>query len=273
MSNGSAVEPAAVRLDVEYASLQPLRTRITTHQTYSEQPDDVNAVVMGLLPAADATRRLLDVGCGTGEFLRHLRESGHRGELVGLDTSEEAVQAVRTIPGVEAVLGSATDLGFPDGSFDVLTARHMLYHVDEPVTALAEFRRVLTDGGRCIVLVNHAETVPKTMEMVRNVARELGLEPPSKGLANVHSDNLPGMMTDVFGSVDVVRHDNALVFPEPDPLIAFAVAVFTLCGILPDSPVRPEAVDLVTRRVHEWFEHNDRPWRDPKGYTACATSR
>jgi SAM-dependent methyltransferase len=261
-----------VRLDVEYASLEPLRTRIATHQAHSELPDDVHAVVVAQLPGA-LDYRLLDVGCGTGEFLRQLRADGHQGRLVGLDNSSQAVAAVQAIPGVDAILGSATELQFADHSFDVVTARHMLYHVDEPVRALREFRRVLGDGGHCVVLVNHAETAPRTMALVREVASGFDLKPPMSGFNSVHSDNLPEMMRTVFGPVRVERHDNTLIFSRPEPLIAFAVAVFSFCGIEPDSPVRESAIADVDRAVRRWFEQNTEPWRDPKGYTVCVAQR
>lgn len=261
-----------VRLDAEYASLEPLRTRIATHRTCSEIPDDVQAAVTAHLPA-NGVYGLLDVGCGTGEFLRELRASGHRGRLVGLDSSPEAVAEVRRLPDVDGVLGSATELEFADRSFDVVTARHMLYHVDEPVRALREFHRVLADEGLCVVLVNHAETAPRTMALVRGVVGELGLVPPRTGYNSVHSDNLPEMMAEVFPTTHTERHDNALLFSQPEPLVAFAIAIFSFCGIDPDFPGRDEAIVTVERLVGEWFEQNTGPWRDPKGYTVCIGRR
>jgi ubiquinone/menaquinone biosynthesis C-methylase UbiE len=96
---------------------------------------------------------LLDVGCGTGSFLARLRTSGHHGPLTGLDSSPAAARACAAVPGVRAVTGDAVRLPFPDGAFDVVTARHMLYHVSDVRAALAEARRVLRVGGRFVALL------------------------------------------------------------------------------------------------------------------------
>ena len=55
----------------------------------------------------------------------------------------------------------ADALPFPDASFDVLTARHMLYHVPSVPAALAEFRRVLKPGGRFLATTNVAAYMPE----------------------------------------------------------------------------------------------------------------
>jgi ubiquinone/menaquinone biosynthesis C-methylase UbiE len=71
--------------------------------------------------------RVLDVGCGDGR----LPSLYAAPEVVAVDSSPDA-----------------TELPFPDGSFDVVTCSHMLYHVPDPDGALAEFVRVLRPGGR-----------------------------------------------------------------------------------------------------------------------------
>ena len=47
----------------------------------------------------------------------------------------------------ERVRCSATDLPFPDRSFDVVTCWELLHHLDDPVAALREMWRVARDGA------------------------------------------------------------------------------------------------------------------------------
>ena len=54
----------------------------------------------------------------------------------------------------EAQQGDAAALPFSDAAFDVVTARHMLYHVPDVAAVLAEFRRVLKPGGRFLAVTN-----------------------------------------------------------------------------------------------------------------------
>lgn len=87
---------------------------------------------------------LLDVGAGTGSFLRLARDSGRFGRLEGADLSsanEEAFARAR----IPLHVGRLEDLDRP--LFDVVTAHHVLEHVLDPNRFLLEIRRLLVDDG------------------------------------------------------------------------------------------------------------------------------
>lgn len=260
-------------LDTEYADPTPLQVRIATHRDHSERADDPAAAVLAVLRPTGA-EDLADIGCGDARFLAGLRAAGHSGRLVGVDAAPAMVAAANAVPGVTGVLGDIRGLPFGDGEFDVCTARHMLYHVPEPAAALAELRRVTRRGGTVAVAVNHARTCARARELVCAHARRHGLHPRSGMLnAAVNSDTVPDMMRDVFGDVTVVNHDNALVFDRPRPLIAFAEALFSFCGIAPDEPRRGAVLSDVAAEAERWFaEHPGTAWRDPKGYSVVAAT-
>ncbi|MGC4744317.1 class I SAM-dependent methyltransferase [Micromonospora sp. DT201] len=252
----------------EYLSLEPLTTRIHTHQRYSELPNDVDGTVLKAVSLSrDAD--LLDVGCGTGAFLRDLAAQGHQGRLVGLDTSPAAVQALGGVAGVSAHLGNAMDLPFDAASFGVVTARHMLYHVPDVQRALAECRRVLRPEGIFAAVVNHSDATPRISALVADLVSAAGVELPVPPNSRVHSDNLPQMLESTFTSVVVHRYDNALVFDRPEPVIAFAVAQLSFYGVEPDSALRPELTRAIETKVRAWFTSAEGAWRDPKGHVVC----
>jgi 23S rRNA (guanine745-N1)-methyltransferase len=101
------------------------------------------------LPRTD-TRRVLDIGCGEGYYLQHLRAAASLGaaplELAGIDISKPAVRlaAKRTLNAVLAV-ASAYAIPFADGAFD--TALSVFSPVDAGETA-----RILAPGGRIIMV-------------------------------------------------------------------------------------------------------------------------
>lgn len=261
-------------LTSEYANLDALRIRIRTHRLYSEVGDDVNASVFDALRLA-GSEHLIDIGCGTGEFITLVAERGHAGRLCGLDASPSAAAAAARVPGAAGVRATAEQIPAPDGAWDCLTARHMLYHLDDPVAALREFRRIVRPGGTVCVVVNHAGACARTRDLVTAVAGRYGFrEPPGMMNHTVNSDTVPAMMRDVFGNAEVRSFDNALVIPEPEPAIRFAESLFAFCGVAPAAPEYSEIRAEVEFELRGWFAANPgRPWRDPKGYTVTTASR
>lgn len=102
-------------------------------------------LLYGLLrPGPDS--RILEVGCGGGAFLAFLEGKGHR--PTGVDVLEEALEAARRIaPRSEVLAADAASLPFADAAFDRLVTQHLVEHLDDFSSALAEWRRVLAPGG------------------------------------------------------------------------------------------------------------------------------
>ena len=90
--------------------------------------------------------RILEVGCGGGAFLAFLESKGH--VTTGVDVLEEAINAARKVATRSDILfADAGDLPFPDSSFDCLISQHLVEHLEDLTGVLAEWRRVLDDGG------------------------------------------------------------------------------------------------------------------------------
>ncbi|WP_067469762.1 class I SAM-dependent methyltransferase [Nocardia amamiensis] len=257
---------AAPTVTSEYSTLTPLQIRLATHRDHSLYPDNPVVTVLGAL-ALTGAEDIADIGCGDGRFLAHLATSGHAGRIVGADNSPAMVAAAAAITGVDAYRCDAAALPFLADTFDIVTARHMLYHLPDPHAALTEFARITRPGGRVAVTVNHPGTAAHTREIIEHRARQHGIEPAPELVNTVNSTTLPDIMTRVFGAVDIARFDNALVFTEPTPLIRFATSLFAFCGITEDHPARDEIAAVVAADITDWFATRPgQQFRDPKGY-------
>ena len=102
-----------------------------------------------------AGRRVLDVGCGKGRFLRVLREREPGAEYWGLDISDEMLRFVPE--GIQTRRGAMTELPFEDGYFDAAYATESLEHAVEIDRAVAEICRVVKSGGRIAIIDKNAE--------------------------------------------------------------------------------------------------------------------
>ncbi len=104
-----------------------------------------------LLPRLQPDAEVLDLGCGPGTITLGLARRARR--VVGLDAAAKMVEQARELAADSEVrnvsfeVGSAYELPFGDGSFDVVYAHQVMQHLADPVRALREAHRVLRPGG------------------------------------------------------------------------------------------------------------------------------
>lgn len=95
--------------------------------------------------------RVLDLGCGAGEFTAQLAEAG--AVAVGVDVADAALRRARTRhPGLDfriAAIDGPLPLG--DNEFDLVWASEVIEHVPDTARWLSEVRRVLAVGGRLLL--------------------------------------------------------------------------------------------------------------------------
>jgi SAM-dependent methyltransferase len=93
---------------------------------------------------------LLDLGCGTGQFLAEMKR--YPGwELIGVEPNTKAAEFASQILGLNVYSGDLFSAHFPDHYFDVVTMWDVLEHLYEPVSVLQEISRVLKPDGVLIL--------------------------------------------------------------------------------------------------------------------------
>jgi SAM-dependent methyltransferase len=88
---------------------------------------------------------VLDVGCGNGALLRMLAQRTDW-RLRGIEPSAEAA-AAGAAAGLDILATTLEEARFADDSFDLTILNHVLEHVPDPVSTLAELRRIIKPGG------------------------------------------------------------------------------------------------------------------------------
>lgn len=105
--------------------------------------------------AGEDSRRVLDVGCGTGVLSLLLAELDH--DVVGVDFAPEMLERARakarqTDHSIEFQRGDAETLAIPDDTFELVTARHLVWTLPNPTAAIQEWQRVVEPGGRILLI-------------------------------------------------------------------------------------------------------------------------
>ena len=91
-------------------------------------------------------RRVLDAASGEG-YGTAMLAAARAQSVTGVDIDQSTVDHARDKYGLEFLCANVAELPFPDGSFDLVVSFETLEHVPDAAHAIAEFRRVLADGG------------------------------------------------------------------------------------------------------------------------------
>ncbi|HVP37001.1 MAG TPA: class I SAM-dependent methyltransferase [Terriglobales bacterium] len=101
-----------------------------------------------ILPPKEKKGRLLDIGCGSGEFLNQMKNFGW--EVYGVEINQESAD-IGNKRGLNIFCGELGGADFPENFFDVVVLSQILEHVYSPGSYLEEIHRLLKEGGILIV--------------------------------------------------------------------------------------------------------------------------
>ncbi len=149
MQIGSYNDRAAVR--AQYATSKGLDIRITFHDKYSTNKQGYGSWLVSNYDIRQGMKAL-EIGCGTGSLWMGRGELlGRFGKLVLTDLSEGMLETARANIGnrdnIVFQVADIQELPFEDGSFDMIIANSMLYHVPDLDKGIREVRKVLKDDG------------------------------------------------------------------------------------------------------------------------------
>jgi SAM-dependent methyltransferase len=99
---------------------------------------------------------VLDIGCGSGQFLARLIARGHEGH--GTELSEATGARAARVPGLLLRVGFLTEDSYPRGSFDLISIWHVLEHLPEPDLMLRYCHGWLLEGGALLLAVPNADS-------------------------------------------------------------------------------------------------------------------
>ena len=136
---------------------------------YYDQKNDLNKIPSHYKRLAKSlkispTQKILDVACGTGEWLKACNDNG--ANVYGVDLSEKAINLCgKRIPQGNFYQHSAEELPFEDESFNLVSCLGALEHFVDPEKALKEIVRVAQKEAKILLLVPNANFLTRRLKL------------------------------------------------------------------------------------------------------------
>ncbi len=160
--------------------------------------DPLAAQMVKLAPLQDEGR-VLDVGCGPGALTAVLASRYGAARVSACDPSIAFVAAcAKRCPGVSVEIGAAEHLPYADCLFAAGFAQLVLHFVPEPIEAVRELSRVVTQGGKVVVCVWDSDPGMDMLRLFADAAEMVDPDaPPSLRLMRLgQPDELAALLTD-----------------------------------------------------------------------------
>lgn len=237
--------------DNQYKNQVSLNARIRLHQQFTIAEEEWFAWVWRHVNPQPG-ERILEVGCGTGEFWRKNRSqipAGLCATLVDLSYGmvQDARGNIQSLSGLQVLNANIEGLPLPAAAFSKIMANHMLYHVPNLPLGLQELRRVLQPGGRLIATT----TGPAHMrELYAVLQTTQGY--PSPELAEPLAFNLQtgsACLAPFFTKVDLNRYASQLWVADPQAVVDYCASMIRR------APGSIETLERITSQVEQVIAH------------------
>jgi 2-polyprenyl-3-methyl-5-hydroxy-6-metoxy-1,4-benzoquinol methylase len=146
--------------------VEPTRTAFTARErlylktrlgyTQLETPATARPRVVNDVIPRVTNGRLLDIGCGNGEYLLRMKSIGW--QCKGVEFNDKAASICRR-HGLDIFQGNLVDANLEDASFDFVTAHHLIEHVPDPHALMKEIARILRPGGTLLIRTPDSESL------------------------------------------------------------------------------------------------------------------
>jgi ubiquinone/menaquinone biosynthesis C-methylase UbiE len=207
-----------------------------------------------------AGEAVLDVACGTGVVARLAAKAIGHGHVTGLDLNAAMLAVARGAPSegapIDWIEGSALDLPFATGSYDVVLCQLGLQFFPDQGRALREMRRVLRNAGRAALSVySPIERTPGANAFVIALDEVLGAG-ASRIKRGEHSFANPAQLRALvedagFGAIDVQTVEQTIAFPSVLDYVRFQLLATPMTVLLSDrtEPERQATISAVASRA------------------------
>lgn len=214
-------------LKVQYQNATNIQARIRLHRDYSVNQQGWFPWILEQVKIQDGMR-ILEAGCGSGalwkENMASLPEDLH---VTCTDISEGMVHELKRDlgkdPRFDFAVADLQDLPYPDDSFDLVIANHVLFYCSDVDRAIAESRRVLRPGGVFLCSTYGKNHMKEITELVQEYNSDIVLS-ADRLYEKFGLENGEELLRKHYETVTCRRYEDEIRISDPDPLIAYILS-------------------------------------------------
>lgn len=215
-------------LKMQYQNATNISARIRLHRDYSANPQ-------GWFPwiyeqcRIQAGMRILELGCGNGAlWTENLSFLPPDIQITLSDISEGMLRDTRRNIGLKDPRFSfqafdCAAIPFPDQSFDLVIANHVLFYCGDLPKVCREVRRVLTPGGRFVCSAYGQDHMKEISELVTQFDSHIVLS-AEKLYDKFGLENGQAVLKSCFSSVDCLLYEDSITLNRAEPLIEYILS-------------------------------------------------
>ena len=208
----------------QYASSKNLESRMSIYQYSIDAKTFSKWLTEQIIP--DNNVKILELGCGTGDLWKNLKDSFHNCEILLSDFSEGMLEKSKENLGENAFNYEIIDfhnIPYPDKTFDIIISNHNLYHALDLNKVLGEISRVIKDNGVFYSTTNSIEHLASLRELI-NITDDM-IWPNSVLTSIFGAETGIEILSNYFQYTDLRFYRNELRIKDFAPIINYFMSV------------------------------------------------
>lgn len=174
--------------------------------------------------------RILELGCGTGQlWLENVKNVPSTCSIVLSDFSKNMLNTAKKnltklkLP-IEFKIIDAENIPYPNQSFDVILACHMLYHIPNFKKALTEINRVIKYNGRFIATTVSRNHIKELTDFLFQF--DLDIKMKKKYFNEFRNESGKELLEPFFNEIELFEYINPVIISSVEPLMKYIESMF-----------------------------------------------
>ena len=208
----------------QYASSKNLESRMSIYRYSIDDKTFSKWLTEQIIP--DNNVKILELGCGTGDLWKDLKDSFHNCEILLSDFSKGMLENSKDNLGGNAFNYEIIDfhnIPYPDKNFDIIISNHNLYHALDLYKVLSEISRVMKDNGVFYSTTNSIEHLA-SLRYLLNITDDL-IWPNSVLTSVFGAETGFEILSNYFQTIDQRFYQNELRIKDFAPIINYFMSV------------------------------------------------